>query len=368
MIADDPRWDAELLRDMRRQEARATEPDPSLDVQRRAADAAALADRAGGPAMADSRDRWVLARGRRVQCRVHRPRAGAALPALVFLHGGGWVFCSLDTHDRLMRELAAAGDVAVVGVDYALSPEAVFPQAAEECAAVFRQVLAEAAAWGLDPRRLVLGGDSAGGNLAFAAALLLRDAAGQGAPDQAGDARADGKTAAGATDPGATYPGAADPGATDPGATDRGADDPGAADPAWRALRGVLAIYPVCDSAMDGASYAEFAAGYGLAAADMPWFWERYIADEAARTSPLASVGRAALHGLPPVLIQAAELDVLRSEGEAMAARLAEAGVAVRHEVSAGAPHGFLSHSPSAARSREALAQAGEWLRGRCRP
>ncbi len=335
MIANDRRWDAELLDALRRQGE--GEPFATLDAQRRAADAAALAGGVGDDgdvaAMADSRDLWVLARGRRVQCRVHRPRADAALPALVFLHGGGWVFGSLDTHDRLMRELAVAGDMAVVGVDYALSPEAVFPQAAEECAAVFRQVVAEAVTWGLDPGRMVLGGDSAGGNLAFAAALLLRDAA-QG--------RASGQGEYGAANPWATVE-------------------------AWQALRGVLAIYPVCDSAMDGVSYAEFAMGYGLGAADMPWFWERYIADSATRTTPLASVSRAALHGLPPVLIQAAELDVLRSEGEAMAVRLREAGVTVRHEVAAGAPHGFLSHNPAAVRSRETLALSGEWLRERCR-
>lgn len=347
MIADDPRWDAELLDALRRQAAHEAldEPAATLDAQRRAADAAALAGDVDGVARTDCRDRWVLARGRRVLVRVHRPRTDAVLPALVYLHGGGWVFGSLDTCDRLMRELALAGDVAVVGVDYALSPEAVFPQAAEECAAVFRQVMAEAATWGLDPQRMVLGGDSAGGNLAFATALLLRDAQADPAPDGAPEGAPD-------------------------GAPDRvtGGPPDGAATQAWRALRGVLAIYPVCDSAMDSASYAEFATGYGLDAADMAWFWARYIPDQATRAAPLASVGRAALHALPPVLILAAELDVLCGEGEAMAARLREAGVAVRHEVARGAWHGFLVHSPSAALSREALSQAGDWLRERCRP
>ena len=92
----------------------------------------------------------------------------------------------------------------------------------------------------------------------------------------------------------------------------------------------------VCDAGMADASYAEFATGYGLDATDMAWFWARYAADASVRAAPLASVGRAALHGLPPVLVQAAELDVLRGEGEAMAARLREAGVEVRHAVSAG--------------------------------
>jgi acetyl esterase len=96
----------------------------------------------------------------------------------VYFHGGGWVWANVDTHDRMTREYAAAGPVAVVSVDYALSPEAKFPQAPEECAAVVRFVSAHGAEWGLDPARILVGGDSAGGNLALATALLLRDEGG----------------------------------------------------------------------------------------------------------------------------------------------------------------------------------------------
>src|SRR4051812_22180618 len=97
---------------------------------------------------------------------------------LVYFHGGGWVWANVDTHDRMTREYAAAGEVAVVSVDYALSPEAKFPQALLECAAVVRFIAEHGADWGLDSTRILLGGDSAGGNLALAAALLLRDTGG----------------------------------------------------------------------------------------------------------------------------------------------------------------------------------------------
>ncbi len=121
----------------------------------------------GGPVMAETTDRWVAARGRRILCRIYRPRTDQLLPVMVHFHGGGWIQSSIDTHDRLAREYAAAGDVAVVSVDFALSPEARFPQALEECAAVVRYLSDNGSAWNVDGSRILLGGDSAGGNLAL---------------------------------------------------------------------------------------------------------------------------------------------------------------------------------------------------------
>ncbi|MGH7211695.1 MAG: alpha/beta hydrolase fold domain-containing protein, partial [Acetobacteraceae bacterium] len=141
-----------------------------LDPHRVVNDALALRTAEGGPKIADTTDRWIAARGRRIFCRLYRPKSDRALPVLVYFHGGGWVWASVDTHDRLAREYADASGIAVLSVDYALSPEAKFPQALEECAAVVRHVAALGADWGLDPSRLLLGGDSAGGNLALAAA------------------------------------------------------------------------------------------------------------------------------------------------------------------------------------------------------
>src|SRR6185437_6359396 len=103
-------------------------------------DSVALSAAVGGPVMAETTDRWIAARGRRILCRVYRPHVDECAPVMVHFHGGGWLQSSIDTHDRLAREYAAAGDVVVVSVDYSLSPEAKFPRALEECAAVVRHL------------------------------------------------------------------------------------------------------------------------------------------------------------------------------------------------------------------------------------
>jgi acetyl esterase/lipase len=308
------RWDPEMRAAQRaHDEAAAAYPPIRLELpfepQRAINDALNLISAAGGPVMAETAERWVAARGRRIFCRLHRPRTDRLLPVLVYFHGGGWVWSSVDTHDRLAREYAAAGEMAVVSVDYALSPEARFPQALEECAAIVRHLAANAPDWGIDPKRLVLGGDSAGGNLALAAALLLRDTAGP-------------------------------------------------------PLAGILALYPVCDSALDTPSYREFAEGYTLTLAKMRFYWSVYAPREADRLHPLAAPLRADLAGLPPVLVHLAELDVLRSEGEALAAKLRAAAVPVECEIFPGMIHGFLRATGRVARAREAVAKAGAWLRG----
>jgi acetyl esterase len=316
MPAQDPRWDPEMLAFNAMMEARsAGQPPivlaPPLDEARRLNDGPQLSLAEGGPAMAESGDRWLPIRGRRLLCRVHRPAADAGLPVLVYLHGGGWVWGSVDTHDRLMREYAASARCAVIGPDYALSPEAAFPQAIEECAAVVRWVARQGAEWGLDPSRIVLGGDSAGANLAMGAALLLR--------------------------------------ATDPDL----------------ALRGLLLNYGVFDAELTTPSYREFAEGYFLTLAKMRFYWECYCPRPADRLNPLAAPLRADLRGLPPALLHIAELDVLASENRAMAERLREAGVAVESRQFPGTAHGFLRALGHVAASREAAAAGGTWLAGR---
>ena len=130
----------------------------------------------GGPVMAETREHWLLIRGRRIQMRVHKPTLGGKLPVLVWFHGGGWVFQSIDSHDRLIREYAAAAGCATVSVAYSLAPESRFPQALFECADAMRAL--PGTDWGLDTSRIALGGDSAGGNLALATAIHLRDTGG----------------------------------------------------------------------------------------------------------------------------------------------------------------------------------------------
>jgi acetyl esterase len=313
-MVDRSRWDAEMAAFTAESEAAAASYPPirleiPLEPHRQVNDALSLRYAGGGPEMAETTERWIAARGRRIYCRVYRPVTDRVLPVLVYFHGGGWVWGSVDTHDRLAREYAAAGQVAVVSVDYALSPEAQFPQALEECAAVVRYVAEHGSVWNLDGRNLLLGGDSAGGNLALATALLLRD---QGGP----------------------------------------------------ALRGILANYPVADSRFDTPSYQEFGSGgYGLNLERMAFYWNVYVPHAADRLHPLAAPLRADLAGLPPVLVLLAELDVLRSEGEALVDRLRAADVAVEAETFAGVVHGFLRATGAVGKARDAVAMAGDWLR-----
>ncbi|SDD68605.1 alpha/beta hydrolase [Belnapia rosea] len=266
---------------------------------------------AGGPVLAVSEDRWLPVRGRRIQCRVHLPAGPGPHPVLLYLHGGGWVWNSIDTHDRLMREYAAAAGCAVIGPDYALSPEAVFPQALEECEGVLRWIAAEGAAWGLDPSRIVAGGDSAGANLAAGLALSLRDG-------------------------GAPVP-----------------------------LRGLLLNYGVFDSRLDRPSYREFATGYGLTEERMRFYWGAYAPRPADRLNPLAAPLRADLAGLPPCLLHIAELDVLADENRAMEAALRAAGVAVESQLFPGTVHGFLRALGHVGAADRSVAAAAAWLRAR---
>jgi acetyl esterase len=283
------------------------------EPHRRTLDAIAIKATTGGPAMAETADRWIAACGRRILCRLYRPRVDATLPVMVHFHGGGWIQSSIDTHDRLAREYAAAGDVAVVSVDYALSPEAKFPRALEECTAVVRHLAGHGSEWNVDGSRILLGGDSVGGNLALTVALLLRET--NGPP-----------------------------------------------------LKGISASYPVCDSRLDTPSYRSFGAGgYGLTLEQMKFVWDHYVRDEIDRLHPLAAPLRADLRALPPVLLVLPEMDVLRSEGDTMATKLAAAGVPVRTEVIQGMVHGFLRACGNVQKARDTLALIGEWLRGHAR-
>jgi acetyl esterase len=306
-------WDPEMAAFTAEQEkAAAVYPPVKVELplapHRRINDLLGLRTAAGGPVMAETTDRWIDAAGRRIYCRVHRPVTDRVLPTMVYFHGGGWVWANVDTHDRMTREYAAAGQVAVVSVDYALSPEAKFPQALLECAAVVRHVAEHGQHWNLDASRIFLGGDSAGGNLALATALLLRDTNGP-------------------------------------------------------ALRGILANYPVSDCRFDTPSYQAYGSGgYGLNTERMAFYWSVYVPHEVDRLHPLAAPLRADLTGLPPVMVLLAELDVLRSEGEALVAKLRASGVPVETETFAGTVHGFLRATGSVQKARDAVAMAGNWM------
>jgi acetyl esterase len=313
-MADRSGWDPEMAAFTAGQEAAAAAYPPvrvtlPLAPHRRINDLLGKRTATGGPVMEATTERYVEAHGRRIFCRVYRPVTDRVLPTLVYFHGGGWVWASVDTHDRIAREYAAATPMTVVSVDYALSPEAKFPQALEECAEVVRFIADQGASWDLDTRRLLVGGDSAGGNLALATALLLRDTGGP-------------------------------------------------------ALRGIVASYPVCDSRFDTDSHRAYGDGsYGLSTERMAFYWSVYVPHDIDRLHPLAAVLRANLAGLPPVIVQLAELDVLRSEGEALVAKLRAAGVAVETETYPGVVHGFLRATGSVRKAQDAVAKAGAWMR-----
>lgn len=307
------RWDPEMLAFQKEADALAAKHppvklEPPLGVHRAIHDLLFMRNVAGGPAPAETVDRWIPAEGRRIFCRIYRPRTDVPTPVMIYFHGGGWIWCSVDTHDRISRELSAAAGISVVSVDYSLSPEAKFPRALNECVEAIRYVAKHGQDWGLDSSKILLGGDSAGANLALAAAIQLRD---QGGP----------------------------------------------------ALKGILLAYPVCDSNFESPSYREFATGYGLTRERMSMYWNFYVERPHDLRHPLAAPLRAELVGLPPALILLAELDVLRSEGEALAEKLRRSGVDTEVNIFNGVIHGFLGASSTVAKARHAFRRAGDWLR-----
>ncbi|MBB4632664.1 alpha/beta hydrolase [Sphingosinicella soli] len=261
---------------------------------------------AGGPVMHDTRTLAVGADGVRV--RIHRPDRRAVLPVLVYIHGGGWTMFSLDTHDRLMREYAARAGVAVIGVDYSLSPEAKFPAALGEIVSVIRWLRAEGPAHGLDSARIAIGGDSAGGNMAVATNLrLLAD----------GDAP----------------------------------------------LTAMLVNYGALDSRPAHPGYRRYdGPAYNLTAAEMAVFWENYTRGPHDLDDPLACPMRADVAGLPPAFFAVAECDILADENRLMAARLTEAGIPAELHIYPGAAHSFLEAVSISPLAERALAESSAWL------
>jgi acetyl esterase len=276
-----------------------------------AADAAAL----NGPQapVAAVADRRVPGPAGELPVRIYTPEGEPPFPIVVFFHGGGWVVGTLDTYDPLCRALAAATPAVVVSVDYRLAPEHRWPAAVEDAYAATEWASRNAAALGGVQHRLAVAGDSAGGNLAAVVAL---------------------------------------------GARDRGGP----------AIAFQLLVYPALDAAGDTASWREYADGYHLTADGMRWYWDHYLggADGAA---PDASPLRAAfVGGLPPALVIGAEYDILRDEGEAYAARLAEAGVDASASRHAGVVHGFVRWRAVTGAAGDALQEAATALRSALAP
>jgi acetyl esterase/lipase len=244
-----------------------------------------------------------------VGVRIVKPRnAPAELPVVLYMHGGGWILGNAGTHDRLIRELAVGIPAAIVFVEYDRSPEAHYPVAIEQGYATAQWIVREGAAKGLDASRLAVAGDSVGGNMTAALAIMAQ---------QRGDV---------------TF------------------------------IQQSM-FYPVTDAAQDTESYTEFADGPFLRAKAMEWFWDAYTTDPAQRAQITASPNRATVEdvaGLPPALLLVDEADVLRDEGEAYAAKLREAGVPITTVRYDGIHHDFMMLNPlrDTAATRAAIAQA----------
>ncbi len=237
--------------------------------------------------MARVEDLQLPLEGRTIPARLYAPASDRPLPVYVFFHGGGWVRGDLETADFVCRAMANRAHCLVVSVNYRHAPEHRFPAAVVDAYDATVWVAGQAAALGGNASRLAVGGYSAGGTLAAVVARLARDRHGPRIVFQ-------------------------------------------------------LLQAPVTDGRFDTASYRENGEGCGLTARSMRWFWNHYAPSEADRESPLASPLRALdLSGLPPAFVVTAEYDPLRDEGEAYAARLREAGVAVTAKRYAGMIHLF---------------------------
>lgn len=265
---------------------------------------------------ADVSEKAITADGQQIKLTIVRP-AGVTktLPAFMFFHGGGWVLGDFPTHERLVRDLVANSGAVAVFVNYTPSPEAGYGVAINQAYAATKWVAEHGKEIKVDGKRLAVAGNSVGGNMAAVVALMAKD---KGGP----------------------------------------------------ALRSEVLLWPVTDANFETASYNQFANGYFLTKNMMKWFWDSYTTDAAKRkeitASPLNATP-AQLAGLPPTLIQTAEKDVLRDEGEEYGRKLQAAGVAVTSVRYNGMIHdfGLLNVLAKVPAVQTAMRQAGEELKFR---
>lgn len=220
--------------------------------------------------------------------RIYKPEGASAsgLPVVVYYHGGGWVIADINTYDAAPRAMAKQLGAVVVSVEYRHAPEAKFPAQHEDAAAAYRWVLDNAAAWGGDPKKVALAGESAGGNLAVATAIYARDNK-------------------------------------------------------LSAPLHILSVYPIANSSMTLPSRKDSANAKPLNAAMLPWFGHYYSKSKADQMDPRINLVKANLRGLPPTTIVNAQIDPLRSDGETLAAAMKEAGVSVDQKTFPGVTHEF---------------------------
>lgn len=243
-----------------------------------------------------------------VPLRTYTPPGSPPFPGIAFIHGGGWVTGSRDLADPQCRALARACQAVVLSIEYRLAPEHPYPAGLRDCHSAMTWAVAHADELGLEPSRLVVAGDSAGGNLATASCLLARDSGGP-------------------------------------------------------SIAGQLLIYPVVDRSADTRSWEAFGRDHWLTRSEMEWYWEQYLHRASDAQEPHVSVLRCAdLTGLPPALVYTAGCDPLRDEGEAYASRLVAAGVPTYGRRFTGQLHGFFSCASVVDAASELVRDASIWL------
>jgi acetyl esterase len=260
----------------------------------------------GGPQMGETINLRV--RPGDVPVRLHRPIADPTLPVMIYVHGGGWVLFSVDTHDRLMREYSARSGITVIGVDYSLAPEAQFPTQIHEILSVVSWVRSSDSDQWIRPNKIAIGGDSAGANLAITTNIALRDA-----------------------------------------------QEP--------VLDAMLLNYGAFDTQPRGSHERYGGQDYMLTPEEMNDFWANYL-PASARDNPLARPMLGDLRGLPPAYLCIAECDILADENWEMARRLREVDVPVVAKGYAGATHSFLEAVSLSSIADQALEDASLWLKG----
>jgi acetyl esterase/lipase len=266
-----------------------------------------FADVGPGEDVAEVADLEIPVEGGAVPGRVYRPKAGR-LPAVVYLHGGGWLLGSIDSHDAVARALANAAEAVVVSVGYRRGPEHRFPTAVEDAYAATAWMASHADELGIDSDNLAVAGDSAGGNLATVTAILARD---RGGP----------------------------------------------------VLRAQVLAYPVTTTDLDVGFDLDYE-GYFLYRDELQWHQDNYLGDPGQKSDPLvAPLGNADLRGLSPALVITAQCDPLHRQGELYAEALRDAGVDVTHRAYPGVVHGFFQLPMIFPEGADAIALAGDTLR-----
>jgi acetyl esterase/lipase len=257
------------------------------------------------PAVGAVEDRVIPVDGRDVPVRVYRPDGLAGQGTSVFLHGGGWVFGDLESHDGICRAITRRSGITTVAVHYRRAPEHPFPAPVQDAVGVIRWLARHGGQIGVPAGPLAVVGDSSGASLAACAAVVLRDE---------GDSPL-----------------------------------------AFQAL-----LYPATDPAMNTPSYRQNADDPFLSAEEMTWYWSQYGGGQPPAGPPAALSAVADLRGLPPAYLLVAGFDPLRDEGLAFAAALRRAGVPVRDREYPDMPHGFLQMAGRLCRAGEALAEVGD--------